>query len=88
MSGYCFEGTAMLVVGDWGYIFFLAAADRESGYHPTYPAFLGVDSYHSGDDPACLRCMEPIQNNHGGPLVLLRAASYHLCCLGRCLQLP
>jgi len=83
-SGYDFEGTAVFVVGDWGYIVFLAAADRELASSPAHFPF--VDSYNSSDDPTCLRNVESIQENPRLSLVHLCAGNHLLHCLGMCLQ--
>ena len=74
----------MFVIGDWGYILFLAAADRELASSPTYFPF--VDSYNSSDDPTCLRNVESIQENPRCSLVHLCAGNHLLHCLGRYLQ--
>ena len=46
----------MFVVGDWGYVLFLAAADRELFYSLAW--LFSVEFYHSGDDPTRLCVVE------------------------------
>lgn len=52
------EGIAIVGIGDWGYMVFLAAADSE------LPCFLilfpSLDLRHSSDDSACKRDVGPI----------------------------
>lgn len=79
--GHCLEGTALFVVGDWGYLLFLAAADRKLSSSLSY--FPSVDLYHSSDDSACSCNVESIQDNPRHPLVHLCLANYRFHCLGR-----
>jgi len=76
----------MVVIGDWGYMLFLAAADRE------LPCSLGrppsVDMHRSSDDSACLCNVESIQDDPQCPVIHLCAADCRHYFLGSCLCQP
>ena len=77
------KGIALVEIGDWTHILYLAAADRELSC--SLVQFLSVDMYDSSDDSTRLCNVESIQDNPLVSLVHSCGANLPLHCLGGCL---